>query len=336
MRWTPRPRLVREALRLNMGMADTGTETGADSEGEGRERVVGGVPPKRGAYSISSTSLMARELSTTSPAHERPRPPARRSRLSTAADEAANWSTAHLLAHLELVRAQVEAVVAARRQVDPKPDDPYRGVYTDEREIDSLLAHGGSVARRPPPNPAIDAARAALAKKAAVLRQSETRLRLDDMAEEFGLDGFDVDLLLVGLAPDLDPSFEKLYGYLNDDVTRRRASVGLAIELCGAAITDGGASRLASPAPLIAGGLASVEDTDRPVLGRSLRVPDRVVDHLLGRDEPDPLVAPLIVLPGEWPGTEDAMVERAVRSGITLFYAQERAGSAALSYFARA
>ena len=96
-----------------------------------------------------------------------------------------------------------------------------------------------------------------------------------------------------------------------------------------------GRSRLASPAPLIAGGLASVEDTDRPVLGRSLRVPDRVVDHLLGRDEPDPLVAPLIVLPGEWPGTEDAMVERAVRSGITLFYAQERAGSAALSYFAR-
>ena len=158
--------------------------------------------------------------------------------MSTAADEAAK-STAHLLAHLELVRAQVEAVVAARRQVDPKPDDPYRGVYTDEREIDSLLAHGGSVARRPPANPAIDAARAGLAKKAAVLRQSETRLRLDDMADAFGLNGFDVDLLLVGLAPDLDPSFEKLYGYLNDDVTRRRASVGLAIELCGAAITDG-------------------------------------------------------------------------------------------------
>ena len=79
-------------------------------------------------------------------------------------------------------------MVAARRKVDPKPDDPYRGVYTDERDIDSLLAHGGSVARRPPANPVIDAARTALAEKAAVLRQSGTRLRLDDMAEAFGLE----------------------------------------------------------------------------------------------------------------------------------------------------
>ena len=140
--------------------------------------------------------------------------------------------------------------------------------------------------------------RTALAEKAAELRRAGTRLRLDDVAEAFHLEPFDVDLLLVGLAPDLDPSFEKLYGYLNDDVMRRRASVGLALELCGARVTDGWArSRLASSAPLISGGLVSVEDNDRPVLGRPLRVPDRVVDHLLGRDEPDPLLAPLLVSP---------------------------------------
>jgi len=255
--------------------------------------------------------------------------------LSDPATDTTDWSTAHLLARLELVRAQVEAAVAARRKVDPRPDDPYRGVYTDEREIDSLLAAGGRVPRRPPPDPGIDAARSALAEKATELRQAGTRLRLDDLAEAFDLGPFDVDLLLVGLAPDLDPSFEKLYGYLNDDVTRRRASVGLAVELCGAAITDGWArGRLASPAPLIAGGVASVEDADRPVLGRSLRIPDRVVDHLLGGDEPDPAIAPLLVRPGPWPGGEDKMVARALEGGVALFYAQERSGSAALSYLA--
>ena len=31
--------------------------------------------------------------------------------------------------------------------------------------------------------------------------------------------------------PDLDARFELLYGYLHDDVTRRRASIGLALEL---------------------------------------------------------------------------------------------------------
>ena len=249
-------------------------------------------------------------------------------------NEATDWSTACLLARLELVKAQVEATVAVRRQVDPKPDDPYRGVYTDDRDIDALLAHGPT-SRRPPPDPRIDAARAALAAKEAELRRGGTRLRLPGMAETFGLEPFDVDLLLVVMAPDLDPSFEKLYGYLNDDVTRRRASVGLALELCGASATDGWArSRLASAAPLIAGGLASVEDSDRPALGRSLRVPDRVVEHLLGRDEPDAVLAPLLVNPGPWPSGAPSAVSRALGGGVSLFYAQEHPGSAGLSYLA--
>ena len=280
---------------------------------------------------------MARELSTTSPAHERPRPPARRSRLSTAADEAANWSTAHLLAHLELVRAQVEAVVAARRQVDPKPDDPYRGVYTDEREIDSLLAHGGSVARRPPPNPAIDAARAALAKKAAVLRQSETRLRLDDMAEAFGLDGFDVDLLLVGLAPDLDPSFEKLYGYLNDDVTRRRASVGLAIELCGAAITDGWAGagwparRRLSPA----GWRPSRTLTGRCLGGRCGYLTAWWTTSW-ATTNPTPSSPRSSCCPENGPGPRTPWWNELCAAASRCFTPEKHAGSAALSYFTAA
>ncbi len=50
----------------------------------------------------------------------------------------------------------------------------------------------------------MDAARAALAEKAEQLRQAGTQLRLDDLADAFGLEPFDVELLLVGLAPDLD------------------------------------------------------------------------------------------------------------------------------------
>ena len=216
--------------------------------------------------------------------------------MSDRLEEGTDWSTAHLLARVDLVRARVEAAVAARRKVDPKPDDPYRGVYTDDRVIDHLLSDAGRMSRRPPPDPGVEAASSALGEKVLALRRAGTRLRLDDLAEDFHLHQFDVDLLLVGLAPDLDPSFEKLYGYLNDDVTRRRASVGLALEVCGASVSDGWArSRLGNSSPLIAGGLASVEDSDRPLLGRSLRIPDRVVDHLLGRDEPDPMLAPLLI-----------------------------------------
>ena len=49
-----------------------------------------------------------------------------------------------------------------------------------------------------------------------------------DLCDRFAAEGF------VALAPDLDRRFERLYGYLNDDVTRRRATIGLSLELCGA------------------------------------------------------------------------------------------------------
>ncbi len=41
-------------------------------------------------------------------------------------------------------------------------------------------------------------------------------------------------------------------------------------------------------APLVSGGLIDVLDADRPALSRALRVPDRVVAHLLGDGELDP------------------------------------------------
>ena len=103
------------------------------------------------------------------------------------------------------------------------------------------------------------------------------------------LEPLDVELLLVALAPDLDPRFERLYGYLHDDVSRRRASVGLALELSGVGEGSGtGRARLGPLAPLVAGGLLVVEDGDRPFLTRALRVPDRVAAHLLGDDDARP------------------------------------------------
>ncbi|MBY8854266.1 ATP-binding protein, partial [Saccharothrix sp. MB29] len=57
--------------------------------------------------------------------------------------------------------------------------------------------------------------------------------RLLRLARRFDLAPVDVEFLLIALAPDVDARFERLYAYLNDDVTRRRAVVGLALELCG-------------------------------------------------------------------------------------------------------
>ena len=172
--------------------------------------------------------------------------------------------------------AAVAERVAARRSSDLNPDDPYRGLYVSDDEADTLAGERGE--------------RLATSRWGAVGLQPvpDGASRLGALCAAFALDALDLDLLLLAAAPDLEPRFEKLYGYLHDDLTRRRCSVGLALELTGHGFADSGArARLRFDAPLVRLGLVELEDTARPLLARSLRVPDRVVAHLLGDDGPD-------------------------------------------------
>ena len=112
-------------------------------------------------------------------------------------------SAAHLLGRLEVVEARVRALVAHRRADDPDPDDPFRGLYLSEQQVARLLR-----LREPPPPDALAAAR--LAEVEATADRADRRgepVRLRELGGRFGLDAIDVELLLVALAPDVDPRF---------------------------------------------------------------------------------------------------------------------------------
>jgi hypothetical protein len=161
---------------------------------------------------------------------------------------------------LEVLRERVRVAVAARRHADPGPDPAFRGLYVTDEQADRLLRGAGSSAAGPADTPGDGA-----------------------LADRFGLTRLDLDILAAAVAPDLDPRYERLYGYLHDDLTRRRASIGLALELAGASPLDQAARHRFDPdAPLVGGGLLVVGEPDRPFLSRPLRVPDRVTAHLLG------------------------------------------------------
>ncbi|MGC4998733.1 MULTISPECIES: ATP-binding protein [unclassified Streptomyces] len=169
---------------------------------------------------------------------------------------------------LRAVEERVQKAVAARRAVDPDPDDPYRGQYLTPEAAQRLL----DIRREPSP---------------AEPERSAEDSPLGRLARDFDLTPLDLDLLLVASAPDLDARFEQLYGYLNDDLTRRRPTVGLALELCGHGGLSPARFRLSPGAPLLAGGLLEVQEPERPPLSRVLAVPDRVTAHLLGDTAPD-------------------------------------------------
>ncbi len=234
----------------------------------------------------------------------------------------------YLIARLRIVETRVRALVGDRRRDDPNPEDPFRGLYLSEEHVDRLLASPSS----PRTFEWGDASQlAALEEDASRLETAGATIRLRSLARRASLDEVDVDLLLVALAPDLDSRFERLYGYLNDDVTQRRATVGLSLEVCGLSPWSSAArTRVAAEAPLTSAGLVLVQEPDRPFLSRSLRVPDRVAAHLLGDDGGDPSVTPLLR-----PAIRDAesgmasALGSALAAGVRLVYLRERAGASA-------
>ncbi len=219
-----------------------------------------------------------------------------------------------LWTRLRAVEERVRHAVAARQATDPDPEDPYRGQYLTPEAAARILDEPGGldVPGEEPWQPPAGSV-------------------LDGLARRFGLSELDLDLLLVAMAPDLDARFERLYGYLNDDLTRRRPTVGLALELCGLSGTAPARFRLAPGAPLIEGGLVQVTEPERPPLSRVLVVPDRVTGHLLGSAQPDARLAGVLGEAREDPTAEEADVRlaaAAAMTGVGLVHLRSRGGDA--------
>lgn len=192
----------------------------------------------------------------------------------------------YLSGRLSLVEGRVRDLIAHRRQDDPNPDDPFRGLYLTDETVDRLLER--AAASPPPPS----GERVRIERACEDAEHAGEVIRLRRLAHAAGLTDLDLELLVAGLAPDLDSRFERLYGYLNDDVTRRRATIGLVLEIAGVPCTSaGGRARLAPGGPLVDQQLVIIEDLASPYLTRSLRVPDRVTAHLLGDDTCDQRLA---------------------------------------------
>jgi Winged helix domain, variant/ATPase family associated with various cellular activities (AAA) len=206
-----------------------------------------------------------------------------------------------LAAFLSIVEDRVRGAVAARRAGDPRPDDPFRGLYLSDDDVDRIL----------------DIPTAA----------TDSSSRLDELAAAFELDPLDMDFLMLALAPELDVRFEALYGYLNDDVTQRRPTVRLALELHGLPAVGPWRFRLAPGSPLVDGGLLEIREPDRPSLSRVLHVPDRVVGYLLGHDEPDARLSGIAAV-------EHALPETDIAAGIPFVYLRAGWAGAAASALA--
>lgn len=174
-------------------------------------------------------------------------------------------------------RSRLDGLVITEAHIDGLLDRPSTLDHRDEADVEALACDGRIVA----------AARAAA--RAGIF------LPLPELAVRFGLSRLEQRLLVVCLAPELDRKYDKLCGYLHDDVTARRPTAGLALSLvCDAPSAKPDARAVfAADAPLVRNGLIELGERGEPLIARPLKLDDRIVDYLLEVPSSDPRVAAL-------------------------------------------
>ena len=168
--------------------------------------------------------------------------------------------------------------IAQQRFGEEATNDPYRGLRITPDHVARALAIAPGTPlpfREAPPD-------------AASIPGEATPLAL--LRDVLGLEDFDLDVLVIALAPELDLRYERLYAYLQDDVTRRRPTVDLALNLLchSAAEKIERRQRFLPEAPLLRHGLIHLvtdpaQTAPPPLLAHYLRLDGQILRRLLGQ-----------------------------------------------------
>ena len=113
--------------------------------------------------------------------------------------------------------------------------------------------------------------------------------RLADLGRRCGLSDLELAIVLITIAPAVQPRFEHFYIVLNNEVESRGPSVATALRLAGRSPADPEARALfRGDRRLLSWGLLQVTALSRTLMTQVLTAPERTVSFLLGDDEPDP------------------------------------------------
>jgi SpoVK/Ycf46/Vps4 family AAA+-type ATPase len=233
-----------------------------------------------------------------------------------------------LLIHLEVLTQQNRSPAS--------PLDQFTGLVISEEEVARLLTGAadsliGERAISPDGLKAqilyesLDQLESQIEQRRAASSEEGIYLSLPHLSHLFHLTRFEEQCLLICLAPELDRKYEKLYAYAQDDVTRRRPSVALVLDLLCPTMPEKLAARavFAPQAPLLRYRLVQMTDSaadgPAPLLSRSLKLDDRIVGFLLGHREPDARLEPFSRIVHAQPQTNSGAISVELQEQMSAF-----------------
>ncbi len=228
-------------------------------------------------------------------------------------------------------------VAALRRDWRGRSETASPMMYVGHDEVDWLLG-GGLDAPAPSADEArlheaIRAARSTIDERVAGSARNGVFLGLPRLAALFGLSAFETDAVLICLAPELRRRYDRVYAYLQDDITRKRPSVDLVLELLCESEAERWTARalLTEGAPLLqAGILQTVDDPHSPSgssgLAQFLRLDPRILEYLLGHGTLDARLARVAELDAAATPLDELPLDPAVGARLLAFAHREFAG----------
>jgi SpoVK/Ycf46/Vps4 family AAA+-type ATPase len=172
-------------------------------------------------------------------------------------------------------------------------DQTARAVYVSPAEVEWLL---GSTGQRDRDNVEEMQERAGLSllrtqidERTRSSRQEKIFLPLAQLSDLFALSAFERDVIVICLAPELQRKYDRLYAFMQDDITRKRPSVDLVLQLlCNSEAERWKARSILSDAATLlrSGLLEKVLDPHSPSgssgLAEFLRLDSRICEFLVG------------------------------------------------------
>ncbi len=209
----------------------------------------------------------------------------------------------YLFAELNRIELKLRLQALQARSRDSYWDrDELRGLYVSSRELSALITDGliedqdTTLHSTTDPN-----YKALLGILGQLEEQIETRKaenpychsvsRLERLVSMFHLTAFEKDAILLSMLPELDLKSQRLFGYIQDDVTRRKPTVALSLDLLCPSLYErlSGRQAFSPQGTLLRYQLVNLNDDTpirpAPLLAKSLTIDDRICNYLLGFDE---------------------------------------------------
>ena len=218
-------------------------------------------------------------------------------------DTNGDLNLAHLQAHLARLDLCIQRELLRWQRAGRDPNDESLGIYLSDCDATDMATRplgsnwGDMVALLPEEEAhfawAIGLVGEEIQSIVQIANAQGQSLRLPALASTFELDPFELDVLVLSLAPSFDLRYEWLYGYLQDDVMTKLPNVNLVLNLLCPIYTDRFAhlAHFADDAPLLRHQLLQVRPTsdqlDPPLLRRSLLLDRTIGEWLLGRYRPN-------------------------------------------------